>query len=165
MKSHLAVSCRACVLLVAATAAAEPFRLMVKNGATELALQRTLPAAAAKLATPACAQVLDDFRDARGRTLRENLDALGHTPETYMSLVMFAEGDNRAACRKGSVLAITTPGSRVVFVCPQFARKLARSDGNRQNILIHEALHTLGLEETPPSTHEITEKVVARCGN
>ena len=29
--------------------------------------------------------------------------------------------------------------------------------------LIHEALHTLGLGENPPSSTEITERVLRRC--
>jgi hypothetical protein len=31
-------------------------------------------------------------------------------------------------------------------------------------LLIHEMLHSLGLGENPPSSREITEHVVARCG-
>jgi len=31
--------------------------------------------------------------------------------------------------------------------------------------MIHEALHTLGLGENPPTSAEITERVLARCGN
>jgi hypothetical protein len=31
-------------------------------------------------------------------------------------------------------------------------------------IIIHEALHTLGLREDPPSSREITRRVVKRCG-
>jgi hypothetical protein len=30
--------------------------------------------------------------------------------------------------------------------------------------MLHEALHTLGLPENPPSSAEITEHVFARCG-
>jgi hypothetical protein len=29
---------------------------------------------------------------------------------------------------------------------------------------IHEILHTLGLGENPPSSREITKRVIARCG-
>jgi hypothetical protein len=29
---------------------------------------------------------------------------------------------------------------------------------------IHEILHTLGLEENPPSSSQITRRVLARCG-
>jgi hypothetical protein len=32
-------------------------------------------------------------------------------------------------------------------------------------IVLHEALHSLGLEENPPSSEEITYRVMARCGS
>jgi hypothetical protein len=31
-------------------------------------------------------------------------------------------------------------------------------------MLIHEELHSLGLGENPPSTHEINEQIARRCG-
>jgi hypothetical protein len=31
-------------------------------------------------------------------------------------------------------------------------------------MIIHEMMHTLGLGENPPTTFEITERVMARCG-
>ena len=34
----------------------------------------------------------------------------------------------------------------------------------REAILIHEALHSLGLGEDPPSSDYITERIRARCG-
>jgi hypothetical protein len=30
-------------------------------------------------------------------------------------------------------------------------------------VVIHEILHTLGLSENPPSSKEITDRVLARC--
>jgi hypothetical protein len=35
----------------------------------------------------------------------------------------------------------------------------------RENALIHEMLHTLGLRENPPSSAEISRRVAERCGS
>lgn len=139
-------------------------RSQVKNHVTAQALERALPGAAQKLADPKCAELLVEFKDATGRTLRQNLEALGQTPSGYLELIVFADGHLRRSCAKSDNLAVTAPGSRVVYLCPEFARAKGRPDGYRENILIHEALHSLGLAENPPSTAEITERVAARCG-
>jgi hypothetical protein len=40
-----------------------------------------------------------------------------------------------------------------------------QSSGLRENTLIHEMLHTLGLEENPPSSEAINAQVRRRCGS
>ena len=40
----------------------------------------------------------------------------------------------------------------------------AADPGIAANVVIHEMLHTLGLEENPPTSEEITRQVVKRCG-
>ncbi len=57
------------------------------------------------------------------------------------------------------------PGSRVVWVCS--SRLTARARENRRGVeivLIHELLHTLGLEENPPTSAAINVAVNYRCG-
>jgi hypothetical protein len=139
-------------------------RSQLKNRLTAVALERALPRAAQKLADPKCAAVLSEFKDAYGRPLSDNLGALGETPPGYLKLIVFADGHLRPSCAKRDNLAVTGPGSRVVYLCPQFARGKGGSDSYRGNILIHEALHSLGLSENPPTTAEITRRVEARCG-
>jgi hypothetical protein len=68
------------------------------------------------------------------------------------------------ACATGA-LAVTEPRSRVVRVCS--SRLVWTWQQNPRHVvaaLIHEALHTLGLGENPPSSAEITSLVLRRCG-
>jgi hypothetical protein len=62
-------------------------------------------------------------------------------------------------------LVFTAPGSRVVRVCvEEFKRINTQKPDYVVATLIHEILHTLGLRENPPSSREITARVLARCG-
>ena len=45
-----------------------------------------------------------------------------------------------------------------------FAAQRRHDRRQTEVILIHETLHTLGLGENPPSSREITSRVLARCG-
>ena len=45
----------------------------------------------------------------------------------------------------------------------RFVVRNNRSPVRAQAIVIHEVLHTLGLGENPPSSTEITARVLARC--
>ena len=118
-----------------------------------------------RLGQQGCAGLLDEFRDATGRTLRANLDALGLTPGEYMDRIIFFDAEGAGRCRSTIVLAMTTPGSRAVIVCGARFAKTRRYDPRlAEATIIHEALHTLGLEENPPSSSQITSRVLARCG-
>ena len=62
-------------------------------------------------------------------------------------------------------VATTSPGSRFVMICgKQFLEAHAAGDGYAADLIIHEELHSLGLGENPPSSAEITARVIARCG-
>jgi hypothetical protein len=121
-------------------------------------------AAAQRFAAPECSQLLDDFADARGRLLRERLSVLAADPEAYVGLVVFVDGRNYRACQRSAVIAVTNPGTRIVGLCPAFYRAVRNDRGLAEGIVIHETLHTLGLEENPPSSREINERVFQRCG-
>lgn len=129
------------------------------------ALSRAVLAARQRLERPDCRSVLFEYSDASGRTLQENLDALGLTGADYLGLISFVDGSRQRPCWTGrQPFAFTTPGSRVVYVCSREFTRLA--DKNLEiatAVVIHEALHTLGLGENPPSSAEITDKVRARC--
>jgi hypothetical protein len=61
-------------------------------------------------------------------------------------------------------MAVTAPGSRVVYVCGRrFAEAQSRSATRAELVVLHEALHTLGLGENPPDSLEITRRVGQRC--
>jgi hypothetical protein len=117
-----------------------------------------------RLSSPNCREVLSDFQDAAGRTLRENLAAVVPTADEYLGLVFFYDGEGASQCRNTGVLAFTAPGSRVVHVCPQFASAQRRDRRLAEVIVIHEVLHSLGLGENPPTSRDINARIVARCG-
>jgi hypothetical protein len=65
---------------------------------------------------------------------------------------------------ENGVLAVAFPGSPAVFVCSKAFREVYRKHPlYAEATLIHEALHTLGLGENPPTSREITSRVVKRC--
>ena len=128
-------------------------------------LRPSLEAALLKLSDSRCQEVLTDFSDGDGRRLDANLAAIGHSPPSYLGLVLFYDGRATNACANRDVLAWTKPGSRAVLICwDQFAAQQRWDMGYTANIIIHEALHTLGLGEGPPDNREITARVAARCG-
>jgi len=54
-------------------------------------------------------------------------------------------------------------GTPRVFVCRSFVERQVGDPWTAENMVIHEMLHTLGLEENPPSSREITRRVNDRC--
>lgn len=153
------------VLAVASDAAAPPFRVRLGNLMTAGAVQAALTGASQRLTRPECARVFSDFYDHAGRTLQQNLDALGFEASQYLRFVVFTDGLVQGSCGGASgTLAFTAPGSRVVFVCPQFREEQWQRPARAEALIIHETLHTLGLSENPPSSNAITRQVMARCG-
>jgi hypothetical protein len=137
---------------------------VVPPAAGGIALHWAVVGARQRLEQPACRALLTEFSDRSGRTLQENLAALGETGGNYLARVLFADGSGRLRCGGDEAYAFTKPGSRVVYVCGRAFKNLARRDPVKaQAIVIHEALHTLGLGENPPTSAEITARVVARC--
>lgn len=130
------------------------------------AVERALAGAARRLEDPACRRIFAEFHDASGAPLQDRLDALGVSGPDYLSLVHFAYGSARRSCHRGDVMAVTAPGSRVVYVCGRvFGAVEARSSARAEIVVLHEALHTLGLGENPPDSREITRRVGERCGS
>ena len=117
-----------------------------------------------KLSREKCRKLLLDFQDAEGHTLATNLEALGKSVEDYLLELSFHDGADRGRCESVAVVARTTPGGRVIFICRGFARAARRGRGPVENIVIHEMLHTLGLGEDPPASSEINAAVARRCG-
>lgn len=123
--------------------------------------------AAERLEKAPCSLVLGDFVDPEtARPLAEKLAATGNTPAGYIGSLIYLPGSPDGLCRDTTIGAYTSPGSQVVYVC---ARRFQRWQASKEQnlpaaILIHEALHTLGLGENPPTTEEITARVTARCG-
>lgn len=127
-------------------------------------LREAVEGAAMRLASPSCAAVLEDFTDPLGRTLLERLDELGSTPSEHARAVLFYSGFDEPACRQNRrAFAFTVPGCPVVRVCRPLPILARTRPELAQAVVIHEVLHTLGLGENPPSSPEITARVVRRC--
>ena len=144
--------------------AVAPSAVRMSDPFTASAVRGALQGATRRLDRPDCQKVFGDFADAHGRRLEENLAALGDSGRSYMGRLLFYEGTSQPLCHKRNALAITQPGSRVVLVCgPAFTHWYRRDRFLAEAVLIHEALHTLGLGENPPSSQEITKRVLERC--
>ncbi len=126
-------------------------------------VRRAVHAAARRLADPSCAAVLAAFRDPSGRTLDERLLELRLEAPDYALMVLFYDGSNDAPCHRPRVHAFTAPGSRVVHACPDLGMLAASDPRQAEAVVIHELLHTLGLQENPPASDDITAAVEARC--
>jgi len=134
------------------------------RSATRGALLRVARRALQRLESEECRRVYSDFADGQGRTLQANLDALGQTPSGYLRMILFADGSRKDRCQKEPVLAVTSAGSRVVYLCAErFERGARQNPTHAAATLIHETLHTLGLGENPPTSNQITDGVLARC--
>jgi len=136
----------------------------IADPTTAWALRRALQGAARYLERPECQRILWDFASSEGRPLHEILDAQAKTGPAFLQSLIFYDGSHHPRCRLKQTYAVAFPGSRVVFVCTARFQEIAmRKARLAQVVLIHEALHALGLGENPPSSAEITHRVENRC--
>lgn len=130
------------------------------------AVQRAVLSAGRRLTDERCRSVLADFTSASGRSLEDVLQDLGRTPQAHLDALNFRDASMEPHCASTGILAFTRVGGDTVFVCAgQFSRAAERDPAIADIVLIHEALHTLGLRENPPSSREITARVAQRCGS
>ncbi len=158
------------ILLATPGAAAEPshdaaaFQVRITHDATRSVVERVLRGARLRLARPRCRALVDAFRDEQGRPLAAALERRDRETAAYLSDVLFYDGTRLDRCAQGATLAVAHPGQVVVFVCAEQFRAASRHyPFLAEAILIHEMLHTLGLGENPPSSREITARVLAAC--
>ena len=164
-------SCRCAVLLpvvfvLAGPSAAQAVqpdpRSILVSGPAALDITNALRGALRKLENPACQQLVDDFTR-EGRPLRDKLGTL--TPAEYLARLLIHDGEipkGSHRCASPGAAAFTAGGA-AVFVCGTNFQTRGRTF--RENALIHEMLHTLGLRENPPSSAEISRRVAERCGS
>ena len=136
-------------------------------GLPRLRVARAIEGAKERLADPVCQQVLTDFHDGLGRTLLANLQDMNKRPLEFFDDLWFVDASEARPCqRRPALVAYTTPGSRVIYVCgSRFVHPIFRIDGPLvEFLIIHEFLHALGLGENPPKHEQITRQVAARCG-
>ena len=133
-------------------------------GQERFAIERAVAVAARRLADAGCRLVLADFEDRSGRTLADNLAALGKDAVEFFNELYFVDDRETPCCLTRGTLAFTAPGHRVIHVC---GRRFAAVSLNRSvygdAVMIHEMLHALGLGENPPRSSEITARVLSRC--
>ena len=140
------------------------FLVRIAHDATADTVRRALQGAAERLRSDRCRVVFAEFVDQAGHPLQEALARTGLSPAGYLGQILFYDGSGHGLCQKGRVLAVAHPGSRVVQVCAEAIRARYRREPRYvETILIHEALHTLGLGENPPTSFEITKEVLGRC--
>jgi hypothetical protein len=127
-------------------------------------VQRSLARASGRLEKPQCQRVFTDFQDASGRPLQDALDRTGLSGAEHLGTLLFYDGSAQPRCSGPRTLAFTFVGSQIVFVCAQQFVAAARRDPILADAaLIHESLHSLGLGENPPTSSEITSRVISRC--
>jgi hypothetical protein len=119
--------------------------------------------AAERLRGEECRKLLVDFTDSRGRSLGDNLARFGVGPEEYIKVLPLLDGSNRPLCQANQSQLLTRAGVARVFVCPSFVKSVYQQRTMAEVYLIHEMLHTLGLGENPPTSHDITRQVARRC--
>lgn len=148
----------------AARTGAAPVQVRFRNQAHGEVARQAVAGALRRLAADDCRAVLTDFRDSSGMRLDARLAATGASVEEWVGGVYFYDGNGRGSCHKGGVMAVTSAGSRVVFLCPAFTLQQRRDPGLAEALVIHELLHTLGLAENPPTSQQINRRVFERCG-
>ena len=149
-----------CPLQAASDREDEPMMLRL-TFADRQGVRRAVSLALARLARPGCSDIFADFQFPDGRTPQNELDRLGIEPEALLKSLVFVDGSRDPVCRNGRAVLTTTPGSRLIRVCPGFAR--VRDPGVTACLVLHESLHALGLGENPPSSRDITDRVERRC--
>jgi hypothetical protein len=168
MRSRWSLSlCPLVLLTVGSASLAVPARARSRSahltGWDAAAVERAREGAARRLQSPECQKVLTDFRDAEGRTIRENLEIWRMSPAEYLRIIPFVDGSGEKLCRSRRIALVATPDVRRVIVCPAFADLQLRQPREAESMVIHELLHTLGLGENPPTSIEITRRVESRC--
>jgi hypothetical protein len=142
-----------------------PPNVQIREAYAQVAVFEAVARASERLARPECQQLLTDFADAAGQPLRAVMEARGFEADTYMRYMRFYDGTIHPRCERDGIYALTlNPGSRIVYVCPhRFLDVFRKNPSLAEAYLIHEMLHSLGLGENPPSSEEITDRVVHRC--
>ncbi len=120
------------------------------TGVSRAAVMRALAGAAARLEEPAARRCWGTSRWPRATSRPAASRPCGLTASEFLNVIVFARGARQGRCAEPGVLAVTTPGSRVVYVCEgRFAELAAADPETAEATLIHEALHSLGRAREP----------------
>jgi hypothetical protein len=102
--------------------------------------------------------MLSEFVDERGQPLAARLETLRLSLRDYLHAVYFVDGRRLRSC--SGPVAVTMPGSRVVYLCDGLTRQ---GTSETWVTVIHEVLHSLGLAENPPTPAFISHRVRTHC--
>ena len=135
-------------------------------GRSGMVVRDAVNGAIERIRRPRCESLIGELRDTEGRPLAWNLSLSGMGAADYLAHLRFVEGDGLDQCTLETNVALTQPRNRVIFICGlRFTRYFATQRRDSAAIVIHEFLHSLGLGENPPTSAEITQMVIARCGD
>ena len=103
------------------------------------------------------------------RTCGPDLHARFGVEPASLRAITYAVGPNVRACRDMNNVALGKVGEPLIVLCtPQFWRKVEQSEEDAAYFLIHEYLHTRGLNEWPHGGRydsvSITQIVRETCG-
>jgi hypothetical protein len=134
-------------------------RIQISDVRLKRSAELALRFASEQVAANGCRGLLSEFVDERGQTLEARLERLQLSLRDYLHAVYFLDGSALPSCT--GPVAVTTPGSRVVYLCSRLTRE---STSETWVTIIHEVLHSLGLGEHPPSPAHISNRVRKHCG-
>jgi hypothetical protein len=137
--------------------------IRVDDPETASELRHTIRGVLEWLQRSECRAVLSDFQDASGSSVSELLSRRNQSLEEHMQSLFFEDGRHLRGCQRRLWYAATSPGSHFIHVCPGKFHELLGRPLQARAVILHEVLHSLGVEEDPPSSHEITAGVLARC--
>ena len=133
------------------------------RGPLELALAPARELALEKLGGAACRSVFEALPDFTGRPVARRLEAGERSPSAAFARLRFLDAAD-GPCTNHDIAAWSVAGDPRVRVCRRTFPDVARRDRNEAAaILIHEALHTLGVAEEA-AKEPLTEFVRRRCG-
>ena len=119
--------------------------------------------AAERLGHAACRGIFEELPDFTGRPVARRLEAGDRSPSSHFARLRFLESAD-GPCGKNIVAAWSVAGDPRVRVCPRVFSMVAGHDRREAAaILIHEALHTLGVAEDAAGG-PLTPYVRRRCG-
>jgi hypothetical protein len=119
----------------------------VPRGALSHAVDPARSLAAERLGTDACRGIFEELPDFTGRPAARRLEAGERSPSAHFARLRFLES-TEGPCREDAAAAWSVAGDPRVRVCPRtFGAVAARDRREAAAILIHEALHTLGVGE------------------
>ena len=135
------------------------------NITTRIHMERAVEGAMLRLRDADCQQVLQDFSDRDGVLLQGVLDRDWESAADFIAALTFVDGSQTRQCQsRQDIAAFTAPGLHTIFICgDRFVQDYSNQPKAAEMLVIHEALHALGLGENPPSSREITARVTRRC--